>query len=69
MLPADRFTCHAIQMLPADRFTSHAIQMPSNMALKSRRGPHITVILGPGGPKFTVRLGQRGPFKGGPDLL
>ena len=35
-------------------------------ALKSRRGPHISVILGPGGPIFTVRLGPGSPIQGGP---
>ena len=34
--------------------------------LKDTEGAHISVILGPGGPKFTVRLGPGAPFKGVP---
>ena len=43
--------------------------IPQEGALKSRRGPHTSVILGPRGPIFTVRLGGGGHLRGGTDFL
>ena len=50
--------CHAITL----QTTRHYYALPRG-ALKSHRGPHISVLgPGEGGPKFTVRLRPRGPI-------
>ena len=59
--------CHAIILQTTRHYYAHSPPPPPPPplpgAIKSQRGPHISIILlGPGGPKFTVKLGPGSPF-------
>ena len=53
--------------MPLLQTTRHYYAPLRRGALKSRKGPHISVTLGPGDPIFTVIL--RPGFKRDPDFL